>query len=74
MKKHIEKVGFFLLGTILTASIFILDWRTDRSEAIQTLAAGIVAGDFCTFDEAKDVQTITSEIEEIYFVGCGGFF
>ena len=73
-KTYISHLSFLALGAVVTAGVFMIDWHNDRSEAVQALAAGIAAGDFCTTNTGKDMETIKAEIEDIYFVGCGGFF
>ena len=73
MKPIFEKIGLFLLGAISAGSFAAYDSIKERERVLEALAQSIAQGDFCPAD-AEEAEEITDEAEEIFFVGCGGFF
>lgn len=70
-KKLVDRVLFFLLGGVVATGALAYDAEQDAKEQAEALKAAIDRGDF---DSEKASDITAEELEDVYFVGCNGFF
>jgi hypothetical protein len=63
---------FLFLGVFLSIVALVVFWQTNKQELAPRLFSAIAVNKSCILD-LNEVE-LTEEQEEIYFVGCGGFF
>ena len=78
MKALRLKLVYIVLGTILALLIIFLCWQTTRQILIKKSDHSLALDEACSDadDQSSNVtnQKLDESPEEIFFVGCGGFF
>ncbi|MFT7507300.1 MAG: hypothetical protein ACI92I_000443 [Acidimicrobiales bacterium] len=72
-KPSVDKIVYLLIGVAATTGLFGAERHLHKDNVTKIIADAIIGGEFCN-EDGTEVDISSAEVEEIYFVGCGGFF